>query len=54
MSPTRIALLETYRAQIEHARNSRSSSTLFTKPSAAPKQIAVLHGKSFDDNEMAK
>jgi len=37
------------------ARSSRSSSTSFTTPSTATKrEIATLHGKSFDGQEMAK
>jgi chemotaxis protein CheZ len=49
------ALLETYRAQIEQCEKLKVELDLIHEAiSRTKREIAVLHGKSFDDNEMAK
>lgn len=50
-----VALLETYRAQIEQCEKLKIELDLIHAAIAKTKQeIAALHGKSFDGNEMAK
>jgi chemotaxis protein CheZ len=49
------ALLETYRAQIEQCEKLKVELDLIHDAiSRTKREIAVLHGNSFDDNEMAK
>src|SRR3954453_11295296 len=50
-----LALLETYRAQIEQCEKLKVELDLIHDAiSRTKREIAVLHGNSFDDNEMAK
>jgi chemotaxis protein CheZ len=50
-----LALLETYRAQIEQCEKLKVELDLIHDAiSRTKREIAVLHGKSFDGNEMAK
>ena len=54
-SPKSQALLETYRAQIEQCEKLKVELDLiYDAINRTKREIAVLHGKSFDGNEMSK